>query len=65
MQLLIQLVREILYLSGKSPLGSSQGIAETSGCENHVLPCNESKVIFLNLFSVFLIGTEYGQWNAR
>ena len=38
MQLLIQLVREILYLSGKSPLRSSRGISETSGCDNHVLP---------------------------
>ena len=30
MKLLIQLVRKILYLSGKS-----QGISETSGCGNH------------------------------
>ena len=30
-QLLIQFVREILQLSGKS-----QGIPETSGCSNHV-----------------------------
>ena len=52
MQLLIQLVREILYLSGNSPLGSSQGISETSGCDNHVLPCNESKVIF-RIYSMY------------
>ena len=32
MKLLIQLVREILLLSGKS-----QGISETSGFDNHVL----------------------------
>ena len=30
MKLLIQLVREVLHLSGKS-----QGISETSGCGNH------------------------------
>ena len=44
MNLLIQLVKEILHLSGKTS-GRSQGISETSGCGNHDSKLNKRTFI--------------------
>ena len=51
MQLVIQLVREILHLSGNSQgkVSTSQGISETSGCGNHV------KVPLVNFVALYRI----------